>query len=227
MKMTIHNSPRWLRNPRVVMPASLLCFGIARLNSTTILFNCVLVLRQSRQRGRRTQRQRWGLRTSTHTTSRDGERGIDIRHRVRWWNRVGWWDPWRTIFFVPIVRSFRTWPSSTHYTTPSITWSWCVFVFASLSDQSYNLCCWIRLPLCMSRYQTRTQTSNIFAEFRRAVPKQNKLAGITTCVFMSLGGELCMIVYVPPLRSNSTFFLYSPTILLEKKSELSITISIM
>ena len=63
--------------------------------------------------------QRWGLRTSPHTISRDGERGIDIRHRVRWWNKGGWWGSWRNIFCVLIVRSFKTWPSRTHDTTPA------------------------------------------------------------------------------------------------------------
>ena len=40
--------------------------------------------------------------------------------------------------------------------------------------------------------------------------------GITTRGFPSRRGDSCMIVYMSPLRSNSTFFLYSPTILLEK-----------
>ena len=48
---------------------------------------------------------------------------------------------------------------------------------ASLRDQSYYLGRRIRLPLCPPGRQTRTQANNIFAEFRRAVPKQNKLAG--------------------------------------------------
>ena len=63
--------------------------------------------------------QRWVLRKSLHTTSRNRKRGLDIIHRVRWWNRGGWWGPWRTIFCVPIVRYFRTWPSRTHNTTPA------------------------------------------------------------------------------------------------------------
>ena len=37
-KMIIHNYPCWLRNPRVVMPASLLCFGTVRLYPAKILF---------------------------------------------------------------------------------------------------------------------------------------------------------------------------------------------
>ena len=57
-----------------------------------------------------------------------------------------------------------------------------------------------------------------FAEFRRAVAKQNKLVGITTRGFLSRREHLCMIVYMSPLRYNFTFPLYSPTILLEKLS---------
>ena len=56
---------------------------------------------------------RWrqlGFRTSLHTTSRDGERGIDIRNRVMWWNRGGWWGPWWLILCVTIVWSSRTCP---------------------------------------------------------------------------------------------------------------------
>ena len=93
-------------------------------------------------------------------------------------------------------------------------WSLCVWVFASPSDQSYYLCWWVFLPLSLFWRQMRTQTNNIFAEFRRAVPKHNKLAGITTRGFLSQRGELCMIIFMSPLQSNSTFFLYSPTILL-------------
>ena len=43
----------------------------------------------------------------------------------------------------------------------STTWSWCVWVFASLSDQSYYLCRWICLPLCLLWRQTRTQFTMI------------------------------------------------------------------
>ena len=50
----------------------------------------------------------WFLRTSLHTSSRDRERGIDIRHRVMWWNRGGGWGPLRLIFCVQIVWSSRT-----------------------------------------------------------------------------------------------------------------------
>ena len=56
-----------------------------------------------------------------------------------------------------------------------------------------------------------------FPEFRHAVPKQNKLVGIKTCGFLSLRGEFCMMVYMSPLGYKSNFFLYSPTILLEKQ----------
>ena len=40
----------------------------------------------------------------------------------------------------------------------------------------------------------RGQRRKIFSEFRRAVPKQKKLAGITNRGFLSRRGELCMIV---------------------------------
>ena len=71
----------------------------------------------------------WGLRTSPHTSSRGGERGIDTRERGKWWNRRGRWGPGRTIFWFLIVRYFRTWPSRTHDTTPATIWSWCFCVF--------------------------------------------------------------------------------------------------
>ena len=105
-------------------------------------------------------------------------------------------------------------------------WSWCVWVFASPSDQSYDLCLWKRLPLCLLWRQTRTQLNNIFAECRRAVPKHNKQADITTRGFLSQRGELCMIIFMSPLLSNSTFLLYSPTILSDFFFELSITVVI-
>ena len=69
----------------------------------------------------------WGLRTSPHTSYRNGERGMVIRKRGWWWKRGGRWGPVQTIFWVPIVRSFRTWPSSTHDTTLATTWSWGVW----------------------------------------------------------------------------------------------------
>ena len=131
---------------------------------------------------------RWGLRTSLHNYIRDGEHGIDIRDRGRWWNRGGWWGPRRTIFWVMIVRYFRTWLSRTYDITPSHYMVIACLRFASPRDQSYYLGRRIRLPLCLSRRQKRTQAKNIFAEFRRAVLKQNKLAGITTHGFTSWRG---------------------------------------
>ena len=89
-------------------------------------------------------------------------------------------------------------------------WSCCVCVFASLSDQSYYLCLWIHLPLCLLWRHTGTQLNNIFTEFRRDVPNHNKLAGITTPGFLSQCGELCMIISMSPLQYNPTFSLYSP-----------------
>ena len=47
--------------------------------------------------------------------------------------------------------------------------------------------------------------------------------GIKNIGFTSRRGDSCMIVYMSPLRYKSSFFLYSPTILLEKNVELSIT----
>ena len=51
-----------------------------------------------------------GFRTSLHTTSYDGNRVIDIRHRLMWSNRGGWWGPWRLIFCVLILWSSRMCP---------------------------------------------------------------------------------------------------------------------
>ena len=50
-----------------------------------------------------------GFRTCPHTTSRYIE-CVDIRHRLMWWNRGGWWGPCWLIFCVPIVWSSRTCP---------------------------------------------------------------------------------------------------------------------
>ena len=161
---------------------------------------------------------RWDLRTSQHTSSLHGESVIDIRDRGRWWNRGGWWGPGRTIFW------FLAWLSRTHNTTPAHSMVMVCLRFASLRDQSYYLGCRIRLPLCPPGRQTRRQVKNIFAEFRRAVQSKTNWQGITTCGFPSRCGELCMIVYMSPLQSKSTFFLYSPTILLEtKKFKISMT----
>ena len=43
--------------------------------------------------------------------------------------------------------------------------------FSSPRDHLYYLGRRIRPPLCQPGHQTRTQANNIFAEFRRAVPK--------------------------------------------------------
>ena len=123
---------------------------------------------------------RWRLRTSPHTSSCNGERGIDIRDRGRWLNRRYWWGPRRTTFCVPIVRYFITWLSRTHDTTPAHYMVMVCLHFASRTYHSYYLGRRIRLPICLSRRQTRTQADNIFAEFRRAVPKKIKLTGFTT-----------------------------------------------
>ena len=161
---------------------------------------------------------RWGLRTSPHTSSRDGERGIDIRHHVRWWNRGGWWGPWRTTLFIPIVRSFRTWPSRTHGTTLAHYMVMACLRFASPRDQSYYLGRRIRLPIFLSRRQTRTQANNILWSLGALSQSKTNWRGITTHGFPSRHGELCMIFYMSPLQSNFTFFLFSPTILLQKNS---------
>ena len=50
-----------------------------------------------------------GFRISTHTPSCDKER-VDIRHRLMWWDRGGWWGPWRLILCVTIIWSSRTCP---------------------------------------------------------------------------------------------------------------------
>ena len=150
--------------------------------------------------------QQWGFRTSPHTTSCNGEHGIDIRHHVMWWNRGGWWGPWRLIFCVPIVWSSRTCPHGhgvSGYLPPRvinhITY---VAVYTSLFV-------WFDVR--------RGHRRTIFLRSLGALSQSiTNWRGITTRGFLSRRGELCMIVYMSPLRSNSTFFLYSPTILLEK-----------
>ena len=91
--------------------------------------------------------QRWGLRTFPQNSSRGGERIMYIRDRGRWKNRGSWWGPRRTIFWVPIVRSFRTWPSRIHDTTPAHYMVMVCLNLASPRDQSYYLGRMIRLPL--------------------------------------------------------------------------------
>ena len=161
--------------------------------------------------------QRLGLRTSPHTTSHNGERGLISD--TMWGGEAGEVDEvpdgLYSVFRLSDLTA-RGRPGPTPQLRPT-TWSWCVWVFAPPKDQSSYLLRWIHLLLCMSRRQTRTHTKNIFTEFRRTVSRQNKLAGIITHGFMSLRGELCMIVYMSPLQFNCTFSLYSPTILLEAK----------
>ena len=147
-----------------------------------------------------------GFRTSPHTISCDGSVKL-------------YQTPFNVVKQGRLMRSLTAYiMCSDHLVFQNVSaWSWCVWVFASPSDKSYYLCLCIRLPLCLIWRQTRTQLNNICAEFRRAVPKHNKLAGITTCGFLIQCGELCMIIFLSPLQSNYTFFLYSPTILLEKQ----------
>ena len=149
-----------------------------------------------------------GFRTCPHTTSRYIE-CFDIRHRLLWWNRGGWWGPCWLIFCVPIVWSSRTCPHGhgvSGYLPPQV-----------INHNTY-VSGYTSLFVCFDVRQGHSWTI-FFAEFRWAVPKHNKLTGITTHGFMSQRGELCMIIFLSPLRSYSTFFLYSPTILLEKNCQ--------
>ena len=107
---------------------------------------------------------RLGLRTSPHTTSCDGDRGLDTRYRVRWWNRRSWWGPWRAILFVLIVWFFRKWPSRTHDTTPDhymvmVCLGFCLPKWSVILPMSLDT-----PPFFLSKPQTRTQTnSQIYA----------------------------------------------------------------
>ena len=79
----------------------------------------------------RISRRRWQmrvLRTFLHTYSRDGEQGIVIRERGRWWDRRRRLVSGRTIFWDIIVGYFRMWPPGISNTTPTTKWSWGVCV---------------------------------------------------------------------------------------------------
>ena len=96
-------------------------------------------------------------------------------------------------------------------------WSWCVWVFAPrLINHITYVAGYASLFVCFDARQGHRWT--IFLRSLGALSQSiTNWRGITAHVFLSRRGELCMIVYMSPLRSNSTFFLYSQTILLEKK----------
>ena len=74
-------------------------------------------------------------------------------------------------------------------------------------------------PPSLSARTSDEDTGNNFSR-SLGVPYQSRTneRGIKTRGFPSRRGDSCMIVYMSPLRSNSTFFLYSPTIQLEKNA---------
>ena len=159
----------------------------------------------------------WGLRSSPHTSSCNGEHEIDIRDHGRWWNRGSWWGPGHTIFWVPIIRSFRTWLSRTHNTTPATTWSWCVYVLPPQGISHITLGARY-VSLFVRPDVRRGHRQTIFLRSLGALSRsKTNWRGITTHGFPSWRGDSCMIVYMSPLQYKSTFLLYSPLILSEEK----------
>ena len=127
--------------------------------------------------------------------------------------------PVRTIFWVPIVRSFRTWPSRTHDTTPDTTWLWGVCSAPPRRITHINLGAGYS-PLFVCPDVRRGHRQTIFSRSLGA-PSRSRTngQGIRTHGFPSRRGYSCMIVYMTPLRSKYNFSLYEPIIQLEKNGQ--------